>query len=296
MPTTSERDSRYLAERDAGVAKLDVMVGGSGSANARLRPAGAIQPLRRYLVLPEVTDEKNWFENRLFWADEDEHFIYQPSTSVALAVAVNKSVDLSEVQSWWDLLNPKWRGKVVMRDPRQSGAGFARALFWYYTPEIATAFTQRFYSETGVVFSSDTRQNLEWVADGRMLINISPDDVELRKLQSLGVDIKSIASLKTNGKESNSYSGGSTAVFLPAIDLPHPNAATVYVNWYLSKQAQQAMVDLVEQPSRRVDVNNGKLPDYVLPKPGLTYMHLERYAAAEQATAMREDANRWLPR
>jgi ABC-type Fe3+ transport system substrate-binding protein len=30
-------------------------------------------------------------------------------------------VKASEIKSWWDLLNPKWKGKFVMNDPARLG-------------------------------------------------------------------------------------------------------------------------------------------------------------------------------
>src|SRR5215470_2556764 len=52
-PSSSERDSRFLQEFQAGVAKVDVLVSGSGGANARLKPAGTLQDVRPFLMLPE---------------------------------------------------------------------------------------------------------------------------------------------------------------------------------------------------------------------------------------------------
>src|SRR5215207_7528025 len=48
-PLQSDRDTRYLQEWQAGIAKVDVLIGGSAGANARLKPVGALQDVRPYL-------------------------------------------------------------------------------------------------------------------------------------------------------------------------------------------------------------------------------------------------------
>ncbi len=296
-PTTTERDSRFLAEREAGVIKADVMQSGSGSANTRLKPVGALRDLRPFLVLPEVTDASKWLDNQFLWADPEEMYVAQPEARVAYSAAINSSVAPSELTSWWDLLNPKFNGKIVMNDPRQSGSGLSRAQFFYFTPELGTAFTSRLYGETGITFGSDLRQNLEWVISGRMLVNISPDERQVALAKEAGLPFKIVSGLNVTpgaGKVGDSYSGGSTALFLPDTEMPHPNAAKVYVNWYLGQKAQQLMADKLVIVSRRTDVTKSKVPEALIPKPGQSYMHMEYFSSADDSTVVRDDVNKWL--
>jgi iron(III) transport system substrate-binding protein len=298
-PSTTERDSRFLAERESGVAKVDVMTSGSGSANSRLKPIGALRDLRPYLILPEVTDPSKWFDNRFLWADPEEMYVAQPEARVSYALAVNSAVPVSELKSWWDLLNPKYKDKIVMTDPRQSGAGFSRSEFFFFTPELGTAFTSRYYGETGITFGSDTRQNLEWVVSGRMLLNVSPDERQVALAQEAGLPFQIVPSLSVTpdgSKAGNSFSGGATAIFLPDTEILHPNAAKVYVNWYLSQKGQQLLADQLVVPSLRTDVTKSKIAPALLPQLGTSYMHMERFSDPEQAAATREDVNRALPR
>ena len=293
-PGGSERDSRYIQEYQAGVAKLDVMITGSGGANARLKPGGMLQDLRPFLILPEVTDVNNWRDGKLSWVDREEQFILQSDMRITPNLLVNESVDLAEVQNWEDLLNPKWRGKIVMTDPRKAGDGLAMALFMYYAPELGAEFFQRFFSEMDVTFSQDQRQNAEWVASGRMLMNLRPDNREVTSLLSLGSKLQIVPTLKAKGKPVDSSGGSDGILFLPSLDpLPHLNATKVYVNWFYSRAGQQAMVDTVERASRRVDVDHGKLPDYARPKPDVSYMNLNHYTEPDQVQAMRDDVTKW---
>jgi ABC-type Fe3+ transport system substrate-binding protein len=298
--SSTERDSRLLQELDAGVAKLDIMIAGSAGANARVKPAGGLQDARPMQILPEVFDPQKWLDGKLTWVDEEEKYILMGDAFVTPALAVNKSVNPSEIQSWWDLLDPKWRGKIVMTDPRQSGAGFARGVFFFNTPELGPDFMRRFFSETGIIFSQDERQNLEWAISGRVLATISPNPFEIVESQKLGLEFGLIPTLRVNAtKVADSYSGSQGIAMVPNVDpLPHPNAAKVYYNWFYSQQGMQALQDIRSRTSRRLDVDKSKLPEFIVPKPGVEYLNLNnpQATATETVQAMRDVVNSALPR
>ena len=52
---------------------------------------------------------------------------------------------------------------------------------------------------------------------------------------------------------------------------PHPNAATLFLNWVTSKDGQEVVSRALLEPSRRVDVPTSLVPEYVLPQPGVKY-------------------------
>ena len=290
--SSSERDSRFLMEYEAGVARVDVLVAGSASANARVKPIGALQSVRP-LLRPEVLDPKNWRDGKLIWVDSEQEYFLLSDTIAAPAVAVHRSIAEGEIQSWDDLLNPKYRGKIVMLDPRGSGRGFAAATFLYYYPGLGPEFTKEFY-RNGIVFSSDERQNAEWVDSGRMLIYVYPNEREIESLRSVGGTLRVIPVLKVKGMPAGSVLGSDGILFIPNINpLPHPNAARVYVNWFYSREGQQAMADIMRIPSNRVDVDVKNVPSYTVPQPGVDYMVLNHYSDTEVVRELRDDVSRW---
>ncbi len=297
-PSSTERDSRLLQELEAGVAKADILIGGSAGGNSRLKPAGALREAKSLLILPEVTDPKNWRDSELAWVDEEQQYILQGDGYHTAALVVNKSIDPSEIQSWWDLLDPKWKGKIVMLDPRQSGAGFARGNFFYHTAELGPTYIQRFFSETAVTFSADQRQNLEWVVSGRYPIYISPQTIDVMDAMNLGLGINIIPKLKVNGTTfKDGFQGSQGIAMVPNIDpLPHPNAAKVYLNWFYSKQGMQALEDIRLYASRRIDLDNSKIPAYTLLEPGVEYVNLNSpvVTSTENVNAMRDLVNKAL--
>jgi len=65
--------------------------------------------------------------------------------------------------------------------------------------------------------------------------------------------------------------GGSSLV-VEAKGVPHPNAATVFLNWYLSRPGQEIYSTVWGIPSRRADVKVSTVPAYTIPQPGVTYL------------------------
>ncbi|HEY7065013.1 MAG TPA: extracellular solute-binding protein [Chloroflexota bacterium] len=293
-PLSSDRDSRYLQEMQAGIARVDVMISGSAGVNARVKPAGGLQSLRPFLR-DDVLAAGNWRDGKLLWVDKEQQYMLMSDPVVYPPVTINDAVAQNDLQRWEDLLDPKWQGKIVMMDPRGSGPGFAAGLMMYYNPNLGPAFAEKFFGN-GIVFSADQRQNLEWTDSGRTLVNVFARPKEIEDLNGVGGTVHPRQSLTASGKASASFNGSSGILFIPNLDpLPHPNAAKVYVNWFYSRAGQQAMVDVLQVTSNRVDVDMSKLPPYIIPQPGVEYMNMndETYTATEKVQAMRDDVNKW---
>jgi iron(III) transport system substrate-binding protein len=291
--TTSDRDARYVQEFKAGVAKVDVLIGGTGGVKATIMPINGLRDMNPFLR-PETLDPKVWLGNAPLWVDAaDKKYMLMSDAAVQVSVILNPGVNESEVQTWNDLTNPKWKGKIVMMDPRESGAGFGAALFFHGTPELGDNFTKNFYPS--VVFSSDERQNVEWVDSGKMLASVSVQPVQVESLLKVGGKIKPIHALKTGDKSKWFSSGSNGILMLPNINLPNPNATKVYLNWFYSKEGQQAMVLQQKVPSRRLDVDMSTMPNYATPRSDVEYINIndDKYSAADVTKAMRDDVTKW---
>jgi ABC-type Fe3+ transport system substrate-binding protein len=59
---------------------------------------------------------------------------------------------------------------------------------------------------------------------------------------------------------------------------PHPNAAVVFANWFLTKEPQEIYQRTVATVSRRADVDLSGIPGYVIPKEGVEYQDTYTYA------------------
>src|SRR5581483_4154235 len=148
---------RIASERQAGKNIADVLMGPGASAIFPLKPIGALAPLAPALMLPEVTDTSLWLNNHLGWLDASE-----PYTTLAFVanvqsqVAYNtKMVDPKEITSYKDLLNPKWKGKIVSTDVRKAGAGAVGTRFIYKNPALGPDYLQHLFADMQPTLSND---------------------------------------------------------------------------------------------------------------------------------------------
>ena len=199
-----------------------------------------------------MTADGVWFGGleRLFL---DQEAAYLPSfLAYESPVAfVNRDfVAPSELQAIEHLLDPRWRGKIVIQDPR-GGAG-SGALFAFLTI-YGEEFVRDLLAKQEVVTTGDQRQQVEWVARGRYPIGIGFVEAELQPFQQEGIGL--------NVKAIPARSGILTAGF-GTVQLvnrrPHPNAATVFTNWLLTRDVQAHLTQAVSGVnSRRLDVPPG---------------------------------------
>ncbi len=292
-PRNVDRDSRYLRERQAGVASVDLFVSGSGGMTARVKPLGYLQPIRP-LMKPEFLEDKLWLLGAPLWLDHEKEYMLIGDYQAVIQAVVNGAVGDKDLQSWEDLLDPKYDGKIVMEDPRSSGPGFATGLFIYYEPHLGPEFFRRFFAHGRVVFQPDQQQAVEWVDSGRMLVGISPNAVQVTTVQKLGGKLRTLSALKAEGHPVAFVLSSDGILMLPNLGdnkpLPHPNAARVYVNWFYSKAGQQAMVNTLKVPSYRTDVDLSAAPQVNIRQPDVEYLNAndERFVSGDAVQKMRE--------
>jgi iron(III) transport system substrate-binding protein len=267
----TELTNRIMTERRAGKFIADVYSGGTNSLFNVLYKGKALDPIKPLLLLPEVTDLSKWYGNEHRYADPEGKYIFAfiGSPSNAQLAYHTKMVDPKEFKSYADLLNGKWKGKIVSLDPRDAGLG-ATMQFYYYSPEIGPEFMKKFFGGMEITYSKNFRQMTDWLAQGKFAICMGCKDSMRAKNQGLPVD-----DLDTNRwKEGSSFSAGGGS-FGYMNQAPHPNAAKVFINWFLSRKGQVALQKLgdVDDPanSRRIDIPKDDIPPDNRLQPGVKY-------------------------
>ena len=156
----SETWARMEAERATGRYLWDVNVGGGRSVPSVLKPANAVPPLKPALALPEVLDESAWLENRLWWFDAQEPYTTLSfQGNVQLIVAYNKTlVNPAQFTSYWDLLDPKWKGRMVATDVRPGIVGGVSSRFLYQHPSLGPEFLDRLFGDMDLTLRGDQLQ------------------------------------------------------------------------------------------------------------------------------------------
>jgi ABC-type Fe3+ transport system substrate-binding protein len=109
---------------------------------------------------------------------------------------------------------------------------------------------------------------VEWIARGVHMVGLGIPASDYLTLVNAGVKNLVPAEMKDG---SGALSGGFSVVLMPK-GAPHPNAATVFLNWIASAPGQIAYSRGLKTVSRRTDVPlDPSVAAYTVPKPGVAY-------------------------
>jgi len=257
--------ARISVERRAGKYLVDVYNGGGNSLFQVLYRGKMLDPLKPALILPEVTDPTKWWEGKQKYADKEGEYVlvYEGNVAAGAGAAYNNQLlDPREYKSYWDLLNPKLKGKLLSVDVRKvRGAGIPWQ-FLYYSPELGPKFLRRFFGEMDVTMVADLRQAIDWLAAGKYLLCLPVQGGTVFKAKNQGLPVDQFDSYHFKEGVNLSSAFGSLALMNHA---PHPNAAKVFVNWLLSREGQTLFQKVISLPgdarnSRRIDVPKDHIP------------------------------------
>lgn len=260
-----EQATRIKAERDGGVYSVDVMLSGTTTAINQMKPMKALDPIAPALMLPEVTDVKNWRDGKLEFSDPTTRLNLVFSTMVKTPVVYNpKLAKPEEIDELPKLLDPKWKGKFVINDPLPSGSGNVtfRWIWRVMGPQRAKDYYRKIRANAAIA-DRDQRRQIEWVAQGKYAFLLAPSDGTLGQLIGRGLKLGIVPEFKDYG----SYVTASFGSAMLLNRRPHPNAAIVFLNWLLTKEGQTAWSKAMEHVSRRLDVPTDHLPPYIIPPP-----------------------------
>jgi len=264
--TGSQAAPRLLTERQAGQYLWDVHIGGTTTIITDLLPAGAADPIKPAFILPEATDPKNWQDSRLDFADKAEVYDLVFSATPKVILAYNKDLlDPKELKSYKDLLTPKWKGKIGLVDPRVAGPGLATFTYFYMNPLLGESFVKGL-SEQEPKITRDYREIADWTAHGTIAVAIGIDESQVKPVIEAGAPVGLIQALQEGGYVTSAF--GSVVLLNKA---PHPNAAKVYLNWLLGKEAQTEWSRRSGYLSRRADVPQETVPEPSRVQPGVKY-------------------------
>jgi len=270
-----EHVSRLMAERRAGKFLADI--GNLGNTSPfTLYQSKTLEPIASSFILPEVRDESKWWQGKQQFIDPENRYILVYVGAPLFLVGYNtKLVDPSGFKSYWDLLDPKWKGKIVAFDPKAGGFAATRDRFFYYNPELGPTFLRRLFSEMALTLYARFPQGEDWLAAGKYLLCLCRhQSISEAKTQGLPVDLMDPSSFKEGtGVESRAK----TLVLMN--QAPHPNAAKVFLNWFLSREGQSdfqktgaKILDAGAEGSLRMDISKDDIPLRNRLNPGVKYM------------------------
>lgn len=258
----SEFVPKILAERKVGLYTTDLRIGGMGTSYFyQLQPGDMLIPLETAFILPDIKEPTNWYQG-LGWIDE-YHQAVTFAAYVSQTIGINTSmVKGEEMKSFKDLLNSRWKGKLLLNDPTVPGT--ANRAIGFLLDIMGRDYLVELAKQEPVVVR-DQRIHMEWLARGRYPVAIAPLSDILLQFQNAGSPVKN---LSMNEGEPMSAGHGAVALFKEA---PHPNAARFFLNWLLSREGQLAYSKAMGVQSRRLDVPVDHLEPSSVRRPGIKY-------------------------
>ena len=269
---------KIMAERRAGKFLVDGYIAGATTAYEVLYRGKILNSVRSALILPEVIDESKWWLGQHHYIDPENQYIFVYLGNVSEYVSYNtKLVDPSELRSYWDFLQPKWKGKILSRDPKISGSQRIGLRGFYHTAELGGEFIRRLYGEMDVTLTQEIRQATDWLAHGKFAICFFCSDILKVKAQGLPVEEFRTA----QWKESRVISAGNMGSIALPSQPPHPNATKVFVNWLLSREGQTALQRATNTPfnteeSLRADVSKDVVRSDLRRLDGVKYLLVDK--------------------
>ncbi len=268
---TGSRPSSALAkiqvEQKNGQFVWDMWMGGTSNMVNTAAPAGLIEPMEKYFILPEVKEMANWRHPDFIFGDSKRSAFTFVNKLEFYVLRNTKVLPNVKLETWDDFLKPEFKGKISIRDLSVPNSGtFAVTTMFDAKGDV---FLRKFFTQQDVKVYENPQQLDMALTRGGQAISIG---------------------LETNIWEQCRADNGCKEIeqmrqFAAAISLgvsvpknpPHPEAVKVWLNWLLSREGQQVFVDQWAKynsagaVSMRKDVAPAKghehtLPDFSNPK------------------------------
>ncbi len=274
---------KLLTEVNANLRLTDIVVAGTTDVLLILLPAKAVVPLQPYLVTPEARDTSKWKNGKLQFSDSAGKYNLCFGARVQVAFLYNTALTppatmKAKIKDWKDLLNPEWKGKIAMLEPRTAGAALDLATYWYTNEKqgLGKNFIRKLFTTQDVFVSREGQQILDWVARGRYMIAIGPSSTLAFERISKGLPLDLFGS---GAMQSGGFVTASNGTLSVVRNAPHQNAIKVYLDYLLSQEGQTSWSKACGLASLRTDVAKDHIPAVLVPEEGVKYQenHLEKY-------------------
>jgi iron(III) transport system substrate-binding protein len=226
--------------------------------------------------------------------DEGKKYLYSPMGYVGEALGfVNRDcVPQASLNKLADMKRPEFNGKIAWLDPSRPGS--SSRWTWIISLVNGEDWLKDLFQNQGVIFSRDIRQITDWLVTCTKPIAIGIPNETLQQMQKegLGLKVEVLVGAAYSGDIDPGGAGGNESIAWYN-QAPHPNAAKIFVNWYLSHDFEQAYANLYQDNSRRVDTTPGNPDPARVMVPGVKYFNWSDQAATLKIEALQADIETW---
>ncbi len=256
----ADLQAKINQEQNAGLYAVDIGIVGIGPYIFTFKPMTV--PLAPLLALPEVKDAAKWRAGEVPFYDANSVEV----NLFALQFYIDNPdlVGKGEMPSAVDLLNPKWKGKIIISDPRITGQAndwFTTTLEVILGKEKGIQFMKDLLAQDPVI-TRDDRLLTESVAHGKYAIGVSPSTSVPIEFINKGARVEFV-----DVKDPRELSPGHGLIYAFQ-NAPHPNAQKLFVNWVLSKEGGSVFASALGYPSSRLDVPTDSFLPVLVPRQG----------------------------
>ena len=267
--------AKLKAEREAGVFSTDVWMTGITSTK-NINGVGALKDnALDHLILPDVADPSNWVGGHLWFPNglENTTIVFCASPNVAFSYNTDLVPDISQLTSWWDLVDGRFKGQWVGKLPWEPGQTDSE--HFINKPALGEAVIRAFMLEQDAEWVADAQQAVDLLAKGVKSIFMptgnASDDIDA--LETFGLPVRN--HFAQGFKEGGVIGIGGTCSLSLLKDNPHPNAQKVFLNWWLGKDNLYEAGGITNDHSPRVDVPTDNLLENYIRKDGVEYFFPE---------------------
>ncbi len=211
---------------------------------------GMLEPMESFWILPEVKDPKQWWDGHI-WEDNinTNKYLYSFLADVSThSIWYNtKLAKPQELRSFEDYLKPKWKGRIGFSDPRVPSSGQS---IWSFMWEHRGEEYLKKLVEQELFLTRDLRQLADALAKGKVALAFGLGRSQTEPFVKAGLPIMPAPVTKEGLPASNAF-----GVLGIIKDPPHPNATKVFINWFLSREGQDWYGKIMQNGTRRLDVN-----------------------------------------
>lgn len=254
---------KYSTELTAGMHLVDVMHTGNTQFSNLVGPMNVTVPMEPLFMLPEVTDNAKWRGGKLPWVDAEKHALMVILLANCFYIVNTDMIKEDSIKSTLDVLNPKWKGKIILQDPGIPGNGndwFSFTLLNILGMDRGEKFMRDLVKQDPTVVR-DSRQITEGVARGKYQVGIGCSVAQVVEFIKSGAHL---AFAKINEPRQLSPGAGVIYTFK---EVPHPNARKLFINWFLSREGNALYAPAHGYPPLRADVSTDDFIPALIPGP-----------------------------